>query len=377
MHQLTDVETSEFVREENLAMPNVSIVVISKNQEWNIARLLDSVFEWTMCIPKKEIFLVDSASTDKTIDIGRTYPINILRLRPDQPLTPAAGRYVGYKHTSSDLILFLDGDMELYNGWLERALKLIEAKPEVAVITGQVIHLPKESFAPNKLDQETSCIGESFFEVQHSGGAALYRRSVLEQVGMFNPYLHSDEEPELCLRIRNAGFRIICLEYPIAYHYTSPVDTLSTLISRRRRNLWLGMGQSMRYHLGTELFWQYIKERGYGCMPLLGLTTGLILFLWSLISHQWMWVGSWFLLFSILVIGDACRKQSFYRTIYSLLQRLFVIEGTVRGFFLTPLDPDRYPGRVDVIHRMDSHSKQTRVVREDNSSIDEAYIHAR
>src|SRR5205814_10040498 len=42
-----------------------------------------------------------------------------------------------------------------------------------------------------------------------AGGAALYRRSVLEHVGTFNPYLFSDEEPELYIRIRHAGYQVL------------------------------------------------------------------------------------------------------------------------------------------------------------------------
>jgi len=43
----------------------------------------------------------------------------------------------------------------------------------------------------------------------------MYRRAVLEEVGTFNPYLNSDEEPELGLRIRHAGYRILELDHPI------------------------------------------------------------------------------------------------------------------------------------------------------------------
>ena len=107
-------------------MAELSIVLISKNQAWNMSRLVESVLRNTTCVSSREIVLVDSASTDGTIEVASRYPIRILRLRPDQHLTPAAGRYIGYKHTSGELVLFLDGDMELCKGWLETGLQILE-----------------------------------------------------------------------------------------------------------------------------------------------------------------------------------------------------------------------------------------------------------
>ena len=62
------------------------------------------------------------------------------------------------------------------------------------------------------------------------GGAAMYRRSTLEEVGPFNPWMHSDGEPELCVRIRHAGYRILKLGHPIAYHYSDPDGIISTAV---------------------------------------------------------------------------------------------------------------------------------------------------
>lgn len=339
-------------------MTDLAVVLISKNQEWNIARLLESVLSETRSLLSKEIVLVDSASTDRTVDIAQSYPIDILRLRPDQRLTPAAGRYTGLKHTTGDLVLFLDGDMELYPGWLEKGLRLIQSLPDVAVATGQLLDLPQAA-GPDDKPSLPAKDTDAFTQVRQGGGAALYRRSVLEAVGQFNPYLYSEEEPELCVRIRHAGHRVIRLDYPIAYHYSDPAGTLSTLVGRRRRNLYLGAGQNLRYHLGSEAFWPYFKERGYGFLPILALVAGLLSFWGSLKSRRWHWFGLWILMLTSVVVGDACRKHSLHRTIHSLLERAFFTEGTIRGFLLEPLAPDSYPGRSDVIKRA---SPQTEVL---------------
>jgi len=72
-------------------MTDLAFVLISEKQEWNIARLIESVLEGTAGINSRAIMLVDSASTDNTVDIASNYPINIIRPKPNQPLTPAAG----------------------------------------------------------------------------------------------------------------------------------------------------------------------------------------------------------------------------------------------------------------------------------------------
>jgi glycosyltransferase involved in cell wall biosynthesis len=329
-------------------MNDLSIVLITRQQAWNIARLVESVLKATRGLPLREIVLVDSASTDRTVDIACGFPIRILRLRPGQRLSPAAGRYVGFKHIHGDLVLFLDGDMELHPGWLEKALHVVRKRPEVAVVTGQVIDVPQTAgLAQRPPSSEHGA--ESATEVPTVGGAALYRRHVLEQVGTFNPYLLSEEEPELCLRIRHAGYRLVRLEVPLAYHYGDQSAALGTLVARWRRNFYLGVGQSIRYHLRSRILWAYLKERGYGCFPALGLAAGLIAFFDSLKSGQWFWLGLWLGMLSVVILADAYRKRNLFRAFVNLLQRLFYVDGMVRGFLLKPLDPSSYPATAEII----------------------------
>ena len=329
-------------------MTELSIVLISKNQAWNMDRLIESVLVGTEGVSSSEVVLVDSASTDETVEKASCYPISVLRLRAEQRLTPAAGRYIGYRHTQGELILFLDGDMELRPGWLEKALQILSDRPDIAAITGQVVDLPKAAGPEDKLPLATGD-ANTITNIPHGGGAAMYRRSVLEQVGTFNPCLYSDEEPDLCIRIRHAGYHIARLQYPIVYHYSDPAGKWTTLVARWRRRLYLGAGQNLRYHLGSDLFWPYLKERGYGLVPALGLGAGLISLLWSIKSGQKAWFGLWSLLLACVIIGDAIRKRSLYRTIASLLERLLIVDGSIRGFLLKPLEIDSYPIEVDTI----------------------------
>ena len=330
-------------------MRSISTILIAKNQEANIGRLIDSVLEELPDINPQEIVLVDSASTDRTREIARERPIKIIHLHADQPLTPAAGRYIGYQHTSGDLILFLDGDMELFRGWMDRALAFLAEHPDVAGVTGQVIDQPKSAGIEPRLELEKQSYPDTFKKVLRSGGAAVYRRSVMEEVGTFNPYLSSDEEPELSVRIRSAGYKIYKSAYPIALHYTDPAEKLSTLVGRWRRNLFIGHGQCLRYHLNDGLLWLYMKDRAHGLVPLAGVAVGIAALIVSIITGQWLWFGIWVGLLVLMILADTVRKRSLYKSIYSLLRRILIMDGTIRGFFKKPLAPETYPAKLDIV----------------------------
>jgi glycosyltransferase involved in cell wall biosynthesis len=335
-------------------MIELSVVMISRDQAWNVSRLIESVLRGTRKVSSRQVVLVDSASTDGTAEVGARYPIGVLRLHQQQPLTPAAGRYTGFRNTEGDLILFLDGDMELVDGWLEMALETLEARPDAAVVTGTVVDLPKDAANGGKpaLPPKGSDV---VCDAPYAGGAAVYRRQVLEEIGPFNPYLYSDEEPELCVRIRHAGHRVVRLSYPIAYHYTDPRDGLSTQVGRWRRKLYLGAGQSLRYHLGGKLFWPYARLRGYGLVS----GTVVLLMVLSLLAalltgHAAAWALVWGALFALLIAGDAFRKRSLYQTVSSLLKQALILDGTIRGFLLTPRDPSTYPESFELIREVNA-----------------------
>jgi glycosyltransferase involved in cell wall biosynthesis len=327
---------------------DLSFVLISRNQAWNIRRLLNSVLEGGRFISRWEIAVVDSASTDATTELACQYPVNVLRLRPDQLLTPAAGRYIGYRHTSGQLICFLDGDMELFPGWLEQACQIFSHRPEVAALTGNIVDWPQTENTRKMIEPHITA-EPAVHEILNAAGAAMYRRSVLNEVGSFNPYLHSDEEPELCLRIRSAGYQILAIDYPMVLHHSGPSEAISTLIARWSRNLYLGQGQILRYYLGSKLFWPYVMQRGFAIVPTLGILFGLCAFSWGAATGKWFGFGIWSVLLIAFCTADAFRKKSVHRTLASLVKRLLIVEGTIRGFSKKPLDPATYPARVDFL----------------------------
>lgn len=335
-------------------MIELSVVLISKNQAWNISRLIESVLDGTSGVSEKEVILVDSASTDETVQLASRYPVTILCLHPDQRLSPAIGRYVGYKHTKGKYVLFLDGDMELLRGWVDCALRAMRATPRAGIaMSSSVIGMPRSAARTDYAD--LPC-GEAFGQPKATwqvsfaaGGAALYRRSVLELVGPFNPYLYSEEEPELCLRIRRAGYLVLLYDQPIVRHYDDALLSVSSVLGRRRRNFHLGMGQAARYHFGTKLFWRWLVERWWEPAAVLLLASGFGALFLSLISRSAIWFGSWILAFTLLVASAALRKRSVHSAIVAVFSWSVMAEGFLKGFFKEPISPDSFKAKTETV----------------------------
>jgi len=325
----------------------LSVVLITKDQEWNVARLIRSATATTAWLgTEAEIVLVDSASADDTVSIASSFPIVVYPLSSDQRLTAAAGRYVGFLNTSGEYVLFLDGDMEVIAGWIRSALDAMGADRSIAVVAGRRIDLPRDATAEERDAESTRTVDVNFQDVKHGGGAALYRRSALEEVGSFNPFVYSDEEPELCIRIRyRGGYRVVRLDRPIVYHYSDPIDHLSTLMGRASRNLYVGYGQNLRLHLRSGLLVPYARERGYGLLPLAWVILGAGAVAASALTGSIAWFAVWLLVPVLAVALDAVRKRSIRRAFYGLLNRTLMLAGTIRGFAMAPEDAADYPAR--------------------------------
>lgn len=348
-------------------MTELSVVLITKNQAWNATRLIESVLEAISPLSSTEVTLVDSASADETVELARRYPISILRLRGGQPLSPAIGRYVGYQHAKGEYILFLDGDTRLVPGWLPWALRTLQENPRAGAVTGHVINLPTSAVAeeptPPLLKNLPEIPREVLWGSSGGGGAALYRRSVLEQVGTFNPYLCSDEEPELGLRIRQAGYRFLELDYPIVRHYNDAPVAFSTILSRRRRNFLLGIGQGARYHLTSKLLWSWLKERWWGPAAALWSVATLGTLLASLAARDSIWPKIWSLWLFLTLVGIAFRKRSLVHGLVAIFNWLLMAEGFVKGLLMSPLAPESFQANLEVIQENANTIEEVRAAR--------------
>ena len=81
----------------------LSVIIIARNEEQMIRDCLESV-KWA-----DEIILVDSGSTDKTVDIAKEYGAKIINL-PSEKLEFAKWRNAGLKEAKGIWVFYLDAD---------------------------------------------------------------------------------------------------------------------------------------------------------------------------------------------------------------------------------------------------------------------------
>ena len=215
----------------------LGVVVITRNEEEHIAKSLNALLQ---CVPSSTpVILVDSSSEDKTTEIAQRYPITVVRYSAEVR-TAAAGRTVGLQHLSStEFVLFLDGDCSLEAGWLDDAQKKMGESPQLALITGR---------------RREVCNGVPRLGGLSFGGNALYREAALREAGGFNAYLAAEEEGELIGRLRKLGYATYITNNVMFTHYTE--ERLSGKAIRSGK----GPGKVLRLAIGQGLF-QYHARR--------------------------------------------------------------------------------------------------------------------
>src|ERR1044072_6687850 len=122
-----DEDTKEMTDRRSLT---VSIVIKALNEERYIAATIETALAATKGM-HGEIILADSASTDRTIEIARRYPIKIVQMPRPEDRSCGAGAQLGFQHSSGRYIWLVDGDMELRSHFLAAAIQFLDSHLDV------------------------------------------------------------------------------------------------------------------------------------------------------------------------------------------------------------------------------------------------------
>ncbi|MFZ1908148.1 MAG: glycosyltransferase [Burkholderiales bacterium] len=195
---------------------SVGVVVIGRNEGERLRKCLESVRQ-----SGARVVYVDSGSTDASVDVARAMGVDAVALDMSAPFTAARARNRGFRRLCElerdcQAVQFVDGDCELAPRWLERGLALLAAEPRVAVVCGRLREKHPESSVYNMLCDIEWDAPEG--EAKACGGLAMMRADAFESVGGFREDMIAGEEPELCLRLRAAGWRIRRLGDAMARH---------------------------------------------------------------------------------------------------------------------------------------------------------------
>jgi len=178
--------------------PDVTFVVIGYNEGMTLRASLESVSAASLGGRSGELLYVDAGSNDDSMAIARSVD-GAEVLGGERRRRAAECRNLGLEAARGAFVQFVDGDMALASDWPERALELLEEREDVAAVCGN-LNEASDSLLFQALQIDWA---PREGEIRHCGGAAMYRRAVLEQAGGFPEDVCYGEEPYLCWRIRN------------------------------------------------------------------------------------------------------------------------------------------------------------------------------
>ena len=328
----------------------LSIIVITKNESLHVAKSIESALLGARSVPEAEVLLVDSCSTDGTVEIASEFPIRILQLQPHWRHTPAAGRFIGFFQSKGEYIFFLDGDSLLCPGFLPRAIDELSKGRLLAAVVGRRRELYWENGKCVGEGEEVNHVGSQIKILDHAPGSAMYRRAALGAVGCFNPFLYASEEAELGERLRQKGYGIAALPVDMVIHNTTPRETLRTYFRRMKSQFHLGTGQVIRLRCAQgrlPVCWLRQEARALAVAALLvfgtlALAAGLLTGVWGL---MWLWLAiviAGMLLF--MLKAGSILKPFKYAVVWT-----FQVYALARGCLLRPHEPGEYPTEATII----------------------------
>lgn len=199
------------------APDTLGIVVIGRNEGDRLERCLESLQE----LIQRTVY-VDSGSADDSVATSLACGASVVELDSKTPFTAARARNEGFHkllklHPALEYVFFVDGDCEVVSGWLSAAVQFLEQHPRVAAVWGRRRERYPETSIYNLLcDMEWSAF--PFGETTACGGDAVMRVDAFRETNGYHPKLICGEEPELCIRLRKAGWRIWHLDTEMTLH---------------------------------------------------------------------------------------------------------------------------------------------------------------
>ena len=203
--------------------PKVTVIIPNWNTQRWLPGCLDSLRAQTY--QDFQILLVDNGSTDNSITfVKEHYPeVEILAFAENRGFAPAVN--AGITHSHSEYVVLLNVDTVPYPEWLGSLVEVVEqSPPEVGGLASKMLSLEE----PNLIDDAGNTFSwygsackrgqrepaEKYTQLEEvfsiSGGASLYRRHFLEDVGYFDErFVSYLEDVDLGLRGRLLGYRYL------------------------------------------------------------------------------------------------------------------------------------------------------------------------
>jgi N-acetylglucosaminyl-diphospho-decaprenol L-rhamnosyltransferase len=211
----------------------VSAVIVSHNTQGELLRCLAAL--QATPAPPLEVIVVDNASSDGTPEAVREAFPHVAVVASPTNLGFSKANNLAIARARGRHVLVVNPDAELRPGALEALALRLDARPDVALVGPRTVSpdgTVQVSFGPDlrlvsewrqrrlvrgvkRRDPETLRRAEIAASIEHepdwvSGSCFLARRQVLLDVGGFDErYFLYEEDADLCLRLRQAGHKVL------------------------------------------------------------------------------------------------------------------------------------------------------------------------
>jgi glycosyl transferase family 2 len=189
----------------------MSIIVPAYNAAGELGECLDAISAQSG--PDTELIVVDDASTDQTAAVAAKCTERVLRLSKNSG--PAAARNFGASRAQGRVLVFVDADVVIASGALDRIRRSFAERPDISAIFGSYDATPRApgyvSRYRNLLHHFTHQTGRADAATFWAGCGAV-RGEAFRAVGGFDAQRFprpSIEDIDLGRRLREAGYKII------------------------------------------------------------------------------------------------------------------------------------------------------------------------
>lgn len=196
-----------------------SIVIRTFNEARYLPQLLQAIGTQSVPADQREVILVDSGSTDATLDIARQFPCRVVHI-PHTEFSFGRSLNLGCDAAAGSALIFISGHcIPTDDFWLERLIAPLDADP-VVLTYGRQIGGPETKFSEHRLfskyfpEVATPPPNEFFC---NNANAAVRRDAWAAH--RFDETLTGLEDMHLARRLVEAGGRVQYVPESIVYHY--------------------------------------------------------------------------------------------------------------------------------------------------------------
>jgi cellulose synthase/poly-beta-1,6-N-acetylglucosamine synthase-like glycosyltransferase len=232
-------------------LPKTSVIVPVYNGEADLPELINCLQAQTYPGDRVEYLLVDNGSSDRTASVIQTaiqetasLGITLRYLQENKIQSSYAARNTGIRAVKSEILAFTDADCRPQPDWLD-SLILPFADSAVGVVVGEIVALPGKSLLEKHADRhnvlsQQHTLEHPFCPYGQTANLAI-RRQVLEQVGLFRPYLNTGGDADMCWRIQRGS------NWTLHFAPTAVVRHRHRSTLKEYQSQWRRYGRSNRY----------------------------------------------------------------------------------------------------------------------------------